>query len=402
MGVRSGSSLEIDKSPFPPIQARCGYFGSCGGCSLQDLAYPDQLKLKHRRLTRALSPVAGMPPFTLAGLDDPWRYRNKAEFTFGSDGGRLVLGYHAARSYWRVVDLDDCLLLPQAAMRAVRRVAALAADSGLPPYHPRTHQGFFRYLLVRASRHTGRVLLCLMTAPGAREPVERMAEAMRQDNAVASFYWGVTGRLADIAVPETLELLWGQAHLEEQVGPFRVLLHPLSFLQPSLAQAERMYARMGEAVGDLPAGVGWDLYCGLGLAGFYLAQRVRTVYAIDSEPHHLELAAVNAARNGLTNLEFKTGKVESLLMDRRFWLQEARPDVVVVDPPRAGLHAAALASVLAARPKRMVYVSCNVESLVRDLGALLTGFPRYRIAAADAYDMFPQTNHAEMLLILER
>ena len=402
MGARAGSLLEDEKSPFARVPAPCAYFGSCGGCSLQDLAYQDQLTLKHRRLTRALSPIAGMPPFTLAGLDDPWRYRNKAEFTFGLSEGRLVLGYHAARSYWRVVDLDDCLLLPAAAMRAVRRAAALAVESGLPPYHPRSHHGFFRYLLVRASRRTGRILLCLMTAPGAREPVERMAEAMRQDEAVAGFYWGVTGRLADVAVPETLELLWGQTHLEEQVGPFRMLLHPLSFLQPSLAQAERLYARMREAVADLSAGVGWDLYCGLGLAGFYLAGRMRTVHAIDSEAHHLDLAAANAARNGLTNIEFRTGKVESLLMDRRFWLQEARPDVVVVDPPRAGLHAAALASLLAARPRRIVYVSCNVQSLVRDLGGLLTGFPRYRIAAAEAYDMFPQTNHAEMLLVLER
>lgn len=402
MGARAGSPLELDKSPFARIPAPCVYFGACGGCSLQDLAYQDQLTLKHHRLTRALSAIAGMPSFMLAGLDDPWRYRNKAEFTFGQSDGRLVLGYHAARSYWRIVDLDDCLLLPPSAMRATRRLAALSADSGLPPYHPRTHQGFFRYLLVRASRHTGRVMLCLMTAPGPREPVERIAEAMRADEAVASFYWGVTGRLADIAVPERLELLWGEAHLEEQVGPFRVLLHPLSFLQPSLVQAERMYARMSEAAADFSDGIGWDLYCGLGLAGFYLAGRVRTVYAIDSEPHHLELAEANAARNGLRNVQFKTGKVESLLMDRRFWLQEARPDVVVVDPPRAGLHAAALASLLGARPRRIVYVSCNVQSLVRDLGGLLTGFPRYRVAAAEAYDMFPQTNHVEMLLVLDR
>ena len=219
---------------------------------------------------------------------------------------------------------------------------------------------------------------------------------------MASCYWGITARLADIAVPETLTLLWGEELLEEQVGPFRLRMHPLSFLQPSLVQAERMYGRLCEAVEAYSGGIGWDLYCGIGLAGFYLAGRMRKIYGIDSEPHHLELAAANAARNGIHNMEFKVGRVETLLMDRRFWLQQAKPDVVVIDPPRVGLHPHALSSLLAARPRRVVYFSCNVQSLVRDLAVLLKSFPRYRVLSAQAYDMFPQTNHAETLIVLER
>ena len=396
-------ALEQEKKPYARVTARCPVFGVCGGCSLQDLAYEDQRTLKRQRLSRAFASLDGMPPCELIGLEEPWRYRNKAEFTFGSADGRLTLGYHAARSYWRIVDIEDCLLMPEAAMRAARRVLTLAAETGLPAYHPRTHQGFFRYLLVRASRSTGRLLLCLMTAPGPREAVDRIADAVRaQEPAVASCYWGVTARLADIAVPETLTLLWGEELLEEQVGPFRLRMHPLSFLQPSLVQAERMYGRLCEAVEAYSGGIGWDLYCGIGVAGFYLAGRMRTVYGIDSEPHHLELAAANAARNGIHNMEFKAGRVETLLMDRRFWLQQAKPDVVVVDPPRAGLHPHALSSLLAARPHRIVYFSCNVQSLVRDLAVLLKSFPRYRVLSAQAYDMFPQTNHAETLVVLER
>lgn len=401
--MNSKHVLEQEKAPFGRIAAPCPVFGTCGGCSLQDCVYEDQLVLKRQRLIRAFASVDGMPAWELIGLEEPWRYRNKAEFTFGSADGTLTLGYHAARSYWRIVDLADCLLMPEGAMRAARLVLALAADTGLPAYHPRTHQGFFRYLLVRASRASGRLLLCLMTAPGPRESVERIAEAIRiQEPAVASCYWGVTARLADIAVPETLTLLWGEELLEERVGPFTVRLHPLSFLQTSLVQAERMYDRFCEAVEGFSDGIGWDLYCGIGLAGFYLARHVRKVYGVDSEPHHLKLASANASRNGVSNIEFQVGKVEHLLMDRRFWLQEAKPDVVVVDPPRAGLHPQALSSLLAARPRRIVYCSCNAQSLVRDLAVLLKSFPRYRILSAQAYDMFPQTNHVETLVVLER
>ena len=411
--MRAEQVLAQEKAVFPRVDPPCPYFGTCGGCTLQDLAYPDQLALKQARLLRAFAGLGDGPPVELIGLEDPWRYRNKAEFTFGEWDGRLALGYHAARSFWRVVDLEDCLLLPEPVMGVLRDVRDAAARTGLPPYHPRTHQGFFRYLLVRSSRATGRLLVCLMTAPvqaggaadgaAARQAVEGLArEVTARHPAIASFYWGLTGRVADVAVPEELILLEGVPHLEEQVGPFRIKLAPLSFLQPNSVQADRLYTAVCQRLDPGAGGVAWDLYCGLGLIAFYLASRMRTVYAIDGEPHHLELAAMNASLNGVRNVEFRLGRVEALLLDRRFWLQEARPDVVVVDPPRAGLHPRAVASLLAARPRQIAYLSCNVQSLVRDLGALRTGFPRYRLSSVQAFDMFPQTNHVETFALLER
>jgi 23S rRNA (uracil1939-C5)-methyltransferase len=314
MATSHDRTLQEDKAPYARIAPPCPYFGVCGGCSLQDLAYHDQLALKRERLSSALAPVAGLPDWDLIGLDDPWRYRNKAELTFGSDGGRLVLGYHAPRSFWRIVDLDDCLLMPEPAMRAARLVLSLASDSGLPAYHPRTHQGFFRYLIVRASQATGKLLMCLITTAGSRDAIDRIAAALRSGApSVASGFWGTTDRLADIAVPETLTRLWGDEHVEERIGRFSVRLHPLSFLQPSLVQAERIYAQVADAAGACDGGTGWDLYCGLGLAGFHMAGRLRMVYGIDSEPHHLELARSNAARNRIANIEFRAGKVEDVL-----------------------------------------------------------------------------------------
>ncbi len=381
----------------------CPYFGTCGGCALQDLAYDEQLAVKRERLQRALAVLPELPEVTLEGLDDPWRYRNKAEFSFSEADGRLILGYHAARSFWRVIDLEDCLLLPEEAMRAVREVRDLAAETGLPAYHPKAHQGLFRHLIVRHSRATGRMLLCLVTAPGPRDIVERFAERlMARRPSVAGVYWGVTDRLADAAIPDTLSCIRGEEYLEDRLGPFRVQLHPMSFLQANTVQADRLYRRMCELLQGGPTRVAWDLYCGLGLVGLYLSSHVARVYGIDCEPHHLALGQRNAELNGVSNLEFRTGEVETLLSDRRFWLQEAKPDVVVVDPPRAGLHARALSSLVAARPAQIVYLSCNVHTLVRDLQTLLSSFPRYRLTAVHGFDMFPQTNHTELLVHLGR
>ncbi len=397
--------LEQETSAFARVDAPCPYFGTCGGCTLQDLAYQDQVTVKRDRIRRALAGLGELPAIELLGLEDPWRYRNKAEFTFSQDAdGRLTLGYHAARSFWRIVDLDDCLLLPASVGPVLQSVRDAARRTGLPVYQPRTHQGFFRYLVVRASQ-SGALLLCLITAPGSKAAVEAMAqELMDRHPAIVGVHWGVTSRMADIAVPEELIRLRGAEWLEEQVGPFHVRLHPLSFLQPTTVQADRLYRLLIEMLpdGEGPSGVAWDLYCGVGLIGFYLSTRMAKVYSIDVVPSHLELAQANAALNGITNIEFRTGRVEALLADRRFWLQEAKPDLVVVDPPRAGLHPDALSSLLAARPKHLAYFSCNAQSLARDLQMLLSSFPRYRLVRVTGVDMFPHTNHVEVFTFLER
>lgn len=392
-----------ERSLYTKIEAPCPYFGTCGGCSLQDLAYPDQVSLKRERLRKALAPLGMLGDVEVVPMEEPWRYRNRAEFTFGASDGRLLLGYHESGSFWRIVDLQDCLLLPEAVMRILRDARQLAEQTGLPAYQPRTHQGFFRYLLVRQSHATGQVLLCLITAPGPRDVIEHLAQALlTRHGTLASFYWGVTSKLADVAVPDELRLIGGAAYLDDIVGPFRLKLRPFSFLQPARLQAERMYEELCRSIASTQVSVAWDLYCGLGLIALYLASHARKVYGIDSEPSHMELAALNASSNGIQNVEFRTGRVETVLMDRRFWLQEAKPDLIVVDPPRAGLHLQALSCVLAARPKLLAYLSCNPKALVRDLARLLASFPRYRVTRVTGFDLFPQTDHVETLALLER
>lgn len=401
--MRPDRALVLEKEPFAKVEAPCPYFGTCGGCTLQDLAYADQLRLKQQRLLRILGGLDPTLTVDVEGLPDPWRYRNKAEFTFGEAQGALTLGYHAARSFWRVVDLEDCLLLPEPVSRLMQDVRRLAQETGRPAYNPRSHQGFFRYLVVRISHATGKLLACLVTTQGERAQLERMAEElMRRHPQLTGCYWGVNMKVADVAIPDAWVLLRGEPYLEDRIGPFTLALHPTNFLQPTPLQAERMYARIAEWVNSVPSGIAWDLYCGIGLVGFYLSAKYGRIYGIDSDAQGLEMARLNASSNHLANLVFHAGRAEDLLANKRFWLVEAKPDLIVVDPPRSGLHARVIATLLAARPRQLVYMSCNAQALVRDLGELMSGFPRYQLRHVAAFDLFPHTNHVEVAALLER
>jgi len=401
--MKADRVLLQEKQAFHKTTAPCPYFGTCGGCHLQDLTYADQLVLKQQRLLRVLGPLDPTLTIDIVGLEDPWRYRNKAELSFSESNGQLLLGYHAARSFWRIVDIDDCLLLPESMSRLWRDTKAFAATSGQPPYNPKTHQGFFRYLVIRASYATGQLLVCVVTTQGDRKLLEDMADVLlKRHPTIASFYWGLNTKVADVAMPDELFLIRGRPYLEDRIGPFVLQLHPLNFLQPTTPLAERMYVRLTELVNSAPSGIAWDLYCGIGLVGFYLASHYRLVYGIDLDARNLEMARLNAAHNGIRNVEFHAGHVEDLLLNKRFWLLEAKPEVVVVDPPRSGLHPRVVASILAARPKQIVCLSCNATTLVRDLQQLLQGFPPYRLCHVEAFDFFPHTNHVEILALLER
>ena len=401
--MKADRALLQEKEPFARITAPCPYFGTCGGCSLQDLAYPDQLALKKQRLLRVLGALDPTLSLEVVGLDDPWRYRNKAELTFSDADGHVTLGYHAARSFWRIVDLEDCLLLPEPMSRLLRDVRTFAQRTTQPAYNPRRHTGFFRYLVIRASHATGQLLVCLVTTPGDRRLIEELAEQLiARHPAVVSVYWGVNAKVADVAMPDELFLIRGRPYLEDRIGPFVIKLHPFNFLQPTPVQAERMYDRLGELASHAPSGIAWDLYCGIGLVAFYLASRYRTVYGIDLDARNLDMARLNAQENLIQNVEFHLGRAEDVLANKRFWLLEARPDLVVVDPPRSGVHPRVIASLLAARPKQIIYLSCNAQALVRDLALLVSGFPRYRLCQTVAFDLFPHTNHLEILTLLER
>ena len=385
------------------VEPPCPYVERCGGCTLQDLAYEDQLRLKHNWVQRAIAPLGLQEVPEITPLPDPWRYRNKIELSFQQRGDEpLILGYHAAGSYTAIVDLDDCLLAPEPAAAVFRTVRSLARKMGLSGWNPYSQRGWLRYLTIRYSRSTGRIGVCVTTGPGNSQAMKQLADKlMSEQPEVSGVWWGIRSSVGDSSAPESLELVEGSDHLEERIGPFRVKTHPLAFVQPNLEQAERIYETLCMLLPP-EAAVAWDLYCGMGLASFYLARRMERVYGIDVSEANIQLARENAACNGVGNVIFETGPTEDVLQNKRRWLGEARPSVVVVDPPRSGMHRRAIHAVSAARPRTLIYLACGLESGVRDLKQFAEGFPRYRLGAVRAFDMFPQTRHVELLGVLKR
>ncbi len=395
---------EVEQIPGTRVEARCQHFGTCGGCSIQDVAYEAQLEWKRRRLATLMERVPGFGRVSvdIVGLQDPWRYRNKMEFTFGQEGETIHVGLHRRGSFWRIVDIQDCLLIDASVSQLLQTVRAAAEQSRLPAYNPKTHVGFWRYLVVRHSRATGQLMVLCITNRGERLPVERLASVVVKEHPqVASFWWGMTSRVADVAIPESLTCLRGQETIEERVGHLRLMIHPLNFIQPSVEQAEQIYEGIAEAAGLSGWQMVYDLYCGVGAIGMYLARRAGRVIGIESEPANVDLATRNVQLNGLDNMIVVAGKVEVLLTTPAF-RDTPSPDLIVVDPPRAGVGKTVIGLLAGLLPHRLIYLSCNVESLVQDLGALYIRTRAYRLTRVTAYDMFAHTRHLEALVVLDR
>lgn len=373
----------------------CRHFGPCGGCSLQEMEYADQVELRRAWVTSLLGREVEAIP-----MQNPWNHRSKMEFTFGQEGDQITLGLHQKGSFNRIVNIEQCEIAHPEASRLLRAIREAAARSSLSPYSNRRHEGFWRYAVIRVSHSTGELLLVLMTNEGPREPLKVMAKELAAEvPALKSFYWGVTAKLSDVARPDRLEHLYGARVLEDSIGPVRYVFGPANFLQPNHALAEKAYGAIRAGAGLTGREAVYDLYCGIGLIGLSLAAGAGEVHGVESEPENIGFAERNAEMNGISNARFYCGRVEDLIKGGALFRGGPAPDVIVVDPPRVGLHREVLAPLLDARAPRLVYLSCNPASLARDLKGLM---PAYRIESLTMFDFFPHTEHAEILAILTR
>jgi len=384
----------------------CQHFGPCGGCDLQHLEYPAQVRWKQIQLVETLQHLGGLktlPPVTVIPMADPWHYRNKMEFAFGERDGRIILGLHQRGSFQRIVKLERCWIAPTLASDVLQAVEDAANASGLPAYNQRRHEGFWRHLVIRLARSTGHALLMVVTNEGPREPVAQLAATVaRALPSVVSVLWGVSTRVSDVAHPSRIEPLVGPDLLEDRIGPLAIQVRPMGFVQPNLLQAEALYTDLLAAADLRGHEVVYDLYCGLGVIALLVAPKARAVYGIESDPETVALANANAARNRITNATFLCGTVEDLLVRRGLFRLGPAPDLVIVDPPRVGLHRDVIGPLLHAQAPRLFYISCNPASLARDLRAIVEREPRYAITRITLCDFFPHTAHVEVLVALER
>jgi 23S rRNA (uracil1939-C5)-methyltransferase len=368
------------------------------GASWQVLPYERQLEVKQAQVEDALRRIGRLDDFELEPIVpaiEPWRYRNKLEYSFGTDpDGRLVCGFHAPGRWEEIVELSDCLLASEPANAARERVVEWCRAQGLTAFDRRTREGFLRNLVVREGRRTGELQVRLVTSPGELDR-QGLIDAAQP---VGGLLWTRTDSVAETTQDGETELLVGSEYLEEEIGGLRVRIASSAFFQTNTEMAERLY---GVAIDYAkPTGTDrvFDLYCGIGTIGLLMAPRVAEVWGLELVEEAIADAIANARLNEVDNTRFFAGDVRLAL--RELVQQAGRPDLVLVDPPRSGLSQKVVRRIIEAAPRRIVYVSCNPTTLAPNAAQLVEA--GYVLRRVRPVDMFPQTPHIEAVALLER
>jgi len=367
------------------------------GAPWQELAYARQLEVKAAQVEDALRRIGRLDGFALEPIlaaEDTWRYRNKLEYSFGAgEDGELVLGFHAPGSWERIHHVEDCMLASQAGNAARRAVLDWCRAQGLEVFDRRARTGFLRNLVVREGRRTGQIQLRLITAEGALE-----RDSLAAACPAHGLLWTRTGALAETTAGGLTELIAGSPSFDERVCGLELAISAEAFFQTNTEMAERLY---GLVARDCELN-GWervfDLFCGTGTIGLSLAARAGQVHGLELVEEAVGDAIANARRNGIANARFYAGDARLALGELRE--RAGRPDVVVVDPPRAGLSQKVVRRIVETAPRRIVYVSCNPTTLAPNAAQLVAA--GWRLDRVTPLDMFPQTPHIECVALLSR
>jgi 23S rRNA (uracil1939-C5)-methyltransferase len=394
------TALEIVSAGAPRVQAPCQHYPECGGCRFQDLAYEAQLDAKARQVVDALERIGKLSGFEVEPAipaESIFHYRNKLEYSFTEGEADVALGFHRAGRWDEVLDIERCWLTTDLGNAIRKSVRSWANEQGLAAFDQESQEGYLRHLVVREGRNTGQALVVLVTAPGALDE-ESFVSALGGFPEVRSVHWAVNDSPAEVTNLPT-KLLWGEEAIEEAILGLRFRVRPNAFLQTNTAMCEILYRLAGEYAGLSGEETVYDLYCGTGTIGLSVAKDALTVWGIDSSEESIACAVENAQLNGLANTAFFAGDVGTDLEE----LQEraGKPDVVVVDPPRAGLAGKSLRRVASLEAPRLVYVSCNPTTLAGNAKELAAEFG-YRLERVRAVDMFPHTPHVETVGLFSR
>jgi 23S rRNA (uracil1939-C5)-methyltransferase len=411
--VRARMGEVLRASPHA-VEPRCAHFPTCGGCSHQDLAYQRQLEEKRRTAERILAghgllrgPDAPAVEPCIA-CDPPWRYRNRMDFTFGAlrwiEAGEpeeaergFALGLHPAGQYEKVLDVRSCSIVFEEAEAILSDARSLAREQGLEAWDLDRKAGLLRHLVLRKSFARGEILANLVTSEEAPGRVRPFVDALlARQPCITTFVQTIYSGLAKITLGERELTLHGPGRIVEELCGLEFRIGARTFFQTNTRQAERLTQVVLAAAQVRPGDTVYDLYCGAGALTLPLARAGARTLGIEIVPEALADARENGRRNGIEGLELLCGDVAALLAGPEL----PQPDVIVADPPRGGLHPTVVDALRRSPARRLVYVSCRIESAARDLAALAHG--GWRLARAQPIDLFPHTPHLETVLALER
>jgi 23S rRNA (uracil1939-C5)-methyltransferase len=400
-GYAEALATEVVTAGPNHVDAPCAHYPACGGCRFQDLAYEAQIAAKADQVRDALVRLGGFPEPPLEPIvpaESQFHYRNKLEYSFTDTPKGAALGFHKAGRWDEVLEVERCWLTTDLGNAIRETVREWAQEEGLPAYDQEAQTGYLRHLVVREGRNTGQALVQLVTAPGDLHGAERFVEALRAFPEVRSIHWAVNDSPAEVTnLPANL--LWGEGAIEEELLGLRFRVRPNAFLQTNTAMAERLYELAIDYAGLTGAETVYDLYCGIGTIGLAMAGRALTVWGIEVSAESVACAIENAGLNQVSNAAFFAGEVGDSLEELAE--RAGKPDVVVVDPPRAGLSGKALRRLARLEAPRIVYVSCNPTTLAANAKTLVADWG-YRLERARPLDMFPHTPHIETVALLTR
>ncbi len=409
-GSVEGRLLEVvQRAPEEMDPPACPHAGICGGCAYQTLPYEAQLPVKSAQVRDLLRDVVPDVEECWEGIRPsprPTAYRNKMEFTFGDEekGGPLTVGMHRRGSRYDIVPVPSCRIVDADFRAILAATQAYFRAAGTPYYHRMRHEGYLRHLLVRKAERTGEILVDLVTstqAPAGEEALlagwRSCVETLRLDGRLAGILHTHNDSLGDVILDEGTDILAGQDFFDEEILGLRFRITPFSFFQTNSLGAEVLYMTAREMIADaLDRGqTVFDLYSGTGTIAQILAPAADRVIGVEIVPEAVEAARANAAANGLANCEFLAGDVLTVLD-----AIPERPDLIVLDPPRDGVHPRALPKIIAYGVDQILYISCKPTSLARDL-RVLTG-SGYRVRRLCCVDMFPGTVQTETVCLLRR
>ena len=432
--------LEEIISPSPDrIEAKCPIARACGGCQLQSMSYEKQLEFKQGKVVNNLKRIGGLnvyavdssdedvsrdvssadagnvaeagnaevtefareakgiPVYPVLGMDNPWRYRNKAQLPVGKDAdGKCVAGFYAGRTH-HVIAQQDCLIADERNQALVDRVLSFMDRHGIEPYDEETGKGLVRHILIRIGHDTGEIMVCLIINGRELPFADELVEELKCVPDMTSISLNINTKRTNVILGEKCINLYGNGYITDRIGDITFRISPLSFFQVNPTQTEKLYEtalKFADLSGDETV---WDLYCGIGTISLFLARKAKLVRGVEIIPQAIEDAKYNAALNGFTNTEFYVGKAEEVL-PTIYKKEKCRADVIVVDPPRKGCDTALLETIVKMQPDRVVYVSCDSATLARDLKWFAEN--GYETKCVQPVDMFSQGVHVESVALV--
>ena len=395
-----GKLLRIIEASSDRTEPKCAIYHSCGGCQLQHMSYDGQLRVKRQQVVDAVQRIGKQTKVKIhptIGAVQPWNYRNKMQFPIGLSKGKLTIGCYAQGTH-AIIDTDDCCIQKQGNNEIVQAVRAAIERLRIPVYNEDRHTGILRHVVGRVGKN-GDLMIVLVTTVKELQRTKELIHILREKlPKLVSLQQNVQTYRNNVIMRRDTRLLWGKPTILDRIGRFSFHISPRSFFQIHTEQAEVLYSKALEYAGLTGKEVVIDAYCGTGTITLFLAQKAHKVYGIEIVKPAILDAQKNARDNHVKNTEFIVG--DATVVMPRLYKQGVRPDVVVVDPPRAGCTPTVLETFAHMQPAKIVYVSCNPASLARDIAILdELGYTAIEIQPVD---MFSQTSHVESIALLRR